>query len=228
MTWAYACLPALKTRQFQTMTTAIKRLRQFMLAALNFAPAALGCLMLGGCMGAPIAQQLLSSVVMHGADNIMADAYEAQQREAMNNRVLHDAAPDEYWASFVSAGFEKITPVEEPLPVAEESTEKPALPATVMATIQTSPFVRVEVWNMLVGEEKLSVLERAYALGNVELPPREDWAELRVAIGAMPGKEDQPIVFLVPPGLGKLQSGQETIIELDQAGDLNIARYAAY
>lgn len=202
-----------------------------MLPALNFVPlalgcvlAALGCLMLGGCMGAPIAQQLLSSAVMHSADSIMSDAYEAQQHEAINNRVLHDAAPDEYWASFVSAGFQKISPLEEPLPVAEADIEE----AAPSATIQASPFVRVEVWNMLVGEEKLSVLEQAYALGNTELPPKQDWTKLHVAIGAMPGREDQPFVFLVPPDLGKLQSGQKTIIELDNAGGLNIARYAAY
>lgn len=186
--------------------------------------AMLGCIMLGGCMGAPLAQQLLSSAVMHGADSIMNNAYEAQQREVINHQVLKDSAPDAYWASFVSAGFQKITPIEEPLPPVEKLNEIPAQKAMV----QASPFVRVEVWNMLIGEEKLSVIEQAYAQGNTELPPKKDWGRVSIATGAIEGRGDQPIIFLVPANLGKLQSGQETIVELGDAGDLSIARYAAY
>ncbi len=93
--------------------------------------------------------------------------------------------------------------------------------------MQVSPFVRVEVWNMLVGDEKLAVLEKAYALGDQDLPPRKDWSQLRVAIGARGGEEDRPIIFIVPNELGRLNSGQETIVELGNPGDLSVARYAA-
>jgi len=195
-------------------------------------------MMLNGCMGAPLAQQLLTSAVMHGTDNIIENAYEAQTRDQINNRKLQDAAPDPYWSSFVTAGFEKIAPIAEPLPTkpifteplpaellisVQEATEIPA----VKAEVQIAPLVRVEVWNMLIGEEKLSVLERAYSRGNAELPPKQDWEGVHVATGAVDGDEAQPIIFLVPPHLGKLQSGQETIVELSHAGDLNVARYAA-
>lgn len=200
-------------------------------------------MMLSGCMGAPLAQQLLTSALMHGTDSIIENAYEAQTRNQINNRKLQDAAPDPYWSSFVTAGFEKITPVAEPLPAelistaplstesmpagplisAQETSDIPA----VKPEVRVAPLVRVEVWNMLIGEEKFSVLEQAYTRGNAELPPRQDWERLHVATGAVDGDETQPIIFLVPSHLGKLQSGQETIVELSHAGDLNIARYAA-
>lgn len=180
------------------------------------------CMMLSACMGAPLAQQLLSSAVMHGTDNILTNAYEAQQRDALNHRVLKDSLPDEYWASFVTAGFQKLTPVEEPLP-ATDST----IATATKSELEASALVRVEVWNMLIGDEKLAVLEQAYVSGNKDLPPREDWANLRVAIGALEGSRGQPLIFLIPDDLGRLNSGQSTIVELGNNGELNVARYAA-
>lgn len=182
--------------------------------------AAIFCMLLNGCMGAPLAQQLLSSVVLNGADKIINNAHEAQQREASNHRVMKDSPPDPYWASFVTAGFQRVAPIEEPLPALEKPAEQ------VNSTTEISPFVRVIVWNMLVGEEKLSVLEKAYASGSMDLPPKKDWGQLRVATGALEGEHDQQhIVFIVPPELGRLNSGQQTIVELGNPGDLNIARY---
>ncbi|MDZ4099193.1 MAG: hypothetical protein U1E13_10935 [Methylophilaceae bacterium] len=180
------------------------------------------CILLSGCMGAPLAQQLLSSVVLNSADRLMADAHEAQERDALNNRVLPNTEPDEYWGSFVTAGFRKITPIEEPLPASVRQDD-----AKSVAMLEVSPFVRVEVWNMLVGEEKQAVLEKAYAMGNKDIPPKEEWVGTRVATGALEGREDQPIIFLVPDELGRITSGQQTIVELADPGDLSIARYAA-
>lgn len=184
---------------------------------------ATSCLVLNGCMGAPLAQQLLTSVVMNGADNIVNNAYEAQQREAINHRVLKDTPPDDYWASFVTAGFQNTSPIAESQPIIDAPMRKPN-PEPLM---QTSPFVRVEVWNMLIGEEKLSVLEKAYAAGSLHLPPKKDWGQLRIATGALEGRKDQPIVFLVPAEIGKLSSGQQTIVQLANSGDLSIARYVS-
>lgn len=175
-------------------------------------------------MGAPLAQQLLTSVVMNGADNIMNNAYEAQQREAINHRVLKDSPPDDYWATFVSAGFQSVPPSAESMPAADVVESKPN-PAIM---IEASPFVRVEVWNMLIGEEKLSVLEKAYAAGSMNLPPKKDWGQLHIATGALEGQEGRPIVFLVPAEIGKLTSGQQTIVQLAKPGDLNIARYVSF
>lgn len=186
--------------------------------------AALYSVLLTGCMGAPLAQQLLSSIVLRGADNIMANAHQAQERDALNHKVMKDSEPDEYWGSFVTAGFQKITPIEEPLP---NSTAQTEISTSSSLVVEVSPFVRVEVWNMLVGEEKRAVLEKAYAMGNRDIPPKEDWAKIRVATGALEGQEDSPIIFLVPNELGRISSGQQTIVELADPGDLSIARYAA-
>lgn len=183
---------------------------------------------LSGCMGAPLAQQLLASAVMQGTDSIIDNAYAAQQREAAHRNALTNVAPDAYWSSFVTAGFERIAPVAEPLPAAQPEMilqapeNRPSEPA-----LQAAPLVRVEVWNMLIGEEKQSVLERAYALGNAELPPKRDWDHVGIATGEIADGGKQPITFLVPPQLGKLRSGQLAIVELSQAGDLSIARYPA-
>lgn len=182
--------------------------------------AALYSILLTGCMGAPLAQQLLTSALLHGTDKIMADAHEAQQKYELNHRVMQDRVPDEYWGSFVTAGFQKITPIEEPLPSSAAYTE-------ISTVVEVSPFVRVEVWNMLVGEEKQAVLEKAYAMGNKDIPAKEDWVKTRVATGAPEGQEDKPIIFLVPSELGRISSGQATIVELAGPGSLSIARYTA-
>ncbi|MDP2247492.1 MAG: hypothetical protein Q8J65_05120 [Nitrosomonadales bacterium] len=190
--------------------------------SMYMAVLALACMMLNGCFGAPFAQQLLSSAVMHGTDNLLSNAYEAQQRDALNQRVLKDSLPDEYWASFVTAGFQKVKPIEEPLPAIEQAP----MDASAESGLETSALVRVEIWNMLIGDEKLAVLEKAYASGDKDLPPKEEWSKLRVAIGAQEGSKDQPLVFLIPDDLGRLNSGQLTIVELGGEGELNIARYA--
>ncbi|CAG0991726.1 hypothetical protein MTYP_02319 [Methylophilaceae bacterium] len=184
-------------------------------------PILLACtaLPLSGCMGGAIAQQLASSMLMQGADNIMHNAYEAQQREALNKRVLKDSSPDEYWISFVSSGFQPISPSEEPLPAEMVPAEQ--------AEAEVSPFVRVEVWNLLIGDEKMSVLEQAYTRGEAELPPKNEWAGLRVATGGLEGGQGQAIIFLVPPEIGRLNSGQLAIVELGNDGQPNIARYLA-
>lgn len=187
-------------------------------------------------MGAPLAQQLLASAVVHGTDSIMDNAYEAQQRETLHHKSLANSDPDAYWSSFVTAGFERISPITEPLPAEQttalsvmnsQATEtEPATSENSMA--RAAPLVRVEIWNMLIGEEKQSVLERAYALGHTELPPKRDWGQVDVATGAIADGGQQSVTFLVPPQLGKLRSGQLAIVELDQAGNLSIARYSTH
>jgi hypothetical protein len=176
---------------------------------------------LSGCLGAPLAQQLVSSVLLGSADNMMASAHHAQERDALNHTRLKDSLPDEYWGSFVTAGFQRITPIEESLPISA------AADRGASAGAQVSFFVRVEVWNMLIGEEKYAVLQQAYAMGNRDIPSEEDWGKVRVATGAQEGQEDQPIVFIVPDELGRIRSGQQTIVELAEPGNLSVARYRA-
>jgi hypothetical protein len=189
-----------------------------------------GCLWLCGCMGGPLAQQLLASAVMQGTDSIIDHAYIAGQRDADQRRKLPDTTPNPYWASFVTAGFERITPIEAPLPTGANSSSaeaahpsEPSVPTS--SPVQAAPLVRVEVWNMLLGEEKLAVLERANAMGNPELPPRTKWTDTTIATGAIMGDDQQQITFLVPAQLGRPHSGQWVVVELGH--DLNIARYSS-
>src|SRR3989344_658582 len=82
---------------------------------------------LSGCMGGPIAQQIASSILMRGADKIINNAYEAQQREAKRNRALEDTPPDPYYYAFITSGFKTITPTVEALPASTGAIDGTAL-----------------------------------------------------------------------------------------------------
>ncbi|HEU4709328.1 MAG TPA: hypothetical protein VFS17_08450 [Methylophilaceae bacterium] len=183
---------------------------------------ALALLMLCGCVGGPLAQQLASSLLMHAADKAVASSIESNlqaQEEAERNKPLADKLPDEYWAAFVTSGFSQVTPIEQPLPSKTASTtEKPLSP-------QANQLVRVELWNLMLGEEKQSILEKARLMGASSVPPRDQWAKWKVATGASAQAKDKPLVFLIPPDFGSVSSGQQAVVELKGQGELNIARY---
>lgn len=172
-------------------------------------------------MGGTVAQQLASSVALHATDKITSNAYAAQQRkdeEAKRYAALKDTQPDPYWDAFVSSGFSTITPIVEPLPASALTSESASSP-------QVSRLVRVEMWNLLIGEEKISVLEKAQLLGSSGLPPKNEWQRWKVATGALAGDKNKPITFLIPPELGRISSGKQAIVEIAETGELSIARY---
>jgi len=179
-------------------------------------------LMLGGCVGGPLAQQLASSLLMHAADKAVASSIESNlqaQEEAERNKPLADKLPDEYWAAFVTSGFAQMTPAPEPLPSKTTPSNQKAL------SPQANQLVRVELWNLMLGEEKLSVLEKARLMGASSVPPKDQWPQWKVATGAATQAKDKPLVFLIPPGFGAVSSGQQAVVELKGQGELNIARY---
>lgn len=183
---------------------------------------ALALLMLGGCLGGPIAQQLASSLIMRAADKAVSASIESNiraQEEAERNKPLPDKIPDEYWAAFVTSGFSPVTPIEEPLPA------KAPMPVENTPAPQASRLVRVELWNLMLGDEKQSILEKARLMGASSVPPKDQWADWKVATGAAMHARDKPLVFLIPPEFGKVSSGQQAVIELKGQGELNIARY---
>lgn len=182
--------------------------------------AALIVLTLGGCMGGPIAQQIASSIIMRAADRAVANSIENNlqaQEEARRNMPLPDKMPDEYWAAFVTSGFAEVAPIEEPLPV------KPIVQKSVSP--QASRLVRVELWNLMLGEEKRSVLEKARLMGASTIPPKNEWPQWKVATGAIANEEGEPLVFLIPPEFGKVSSGQHAVVEMTGLGELHVARY---
>lgn len=190
-------------------------------------------LALSGCFGGTVAQQLVRSMMMQGADKITGNALEAKEKSdklAAQKMPLKDTPPDPYQLAFINSAFETITPQVEPLPPqAAVEEEQPA------QAIQETRLVQVEVWNLLVGDEKTRILENARLQGVTDIPPKNEWQQWQVAVGATDvistnGKASKPIqeiTFLVPPEIGKLHSGTKALVELSNVGELNIARYTA-
>lgn len=188
------------------------------------------CLVIGlvslalcGCLGGTVAQQLVRSMLMHGADKVTATAVEAGERSeklTAQKLPLKDTPPDEYKLAFINSGFEKVTLHVEPLPALQAEEEEKAL-----ELMQETALVQVEVWNLLVGDEKQHILEKARLQGLISLPPKNEWQQWQIATGGTVHNQ-QAITFLIPPEIGKLHSGAIALVELSSAGELNIARYA--
>lgn len=177
--------------------------------------------LLNACVGGSIAQQLATSMALQAADRITANAYAAQQRTLSSQpaAVMQDIPPDDHWATFIRAGFEPITPTAQPLP--ETARQQQGAPQA-----QAIPLVRIELWNLIVGEEKIHYLERAQLGGASNLPDRSEWHTWQLATGAMLSQPDKPLHFLIPPGFSKLASGEITVVEMADSGRLSILRYA--
>jgi hypothetical protein len=203
------------------MPLAIKQL------ALKWSALTLASLALCGCFGGSIAQQIARSLLLQGADKATAaamDAHERNEKLAAQNTPLKDTVPDEYQIAFLRSGFETIQPQVEPLPQTLYEQEVP------IQFMQESKLVSVEVWNLLIGDEKQSVFEKARLQGSTIIPPKEEWSQWQIAVGAAennpPNNKQQPITFLVSPDIGKMRSGTKVIVELSSAEELSIARYA--
>ncbi len=175
-----------------------------------------------GCMGGSIAQQLVRSMLMQGADKVTAaaiDAHDRNEKLAAQKLPLKDTAPDPYKIAFLNSGFENVTIQIEPLPVTPPDDEKP------LQMMQETKLVQVVVWNLLVGDEKQSVLEKARMQGSTDIPPKAEWQQWQIAIGAAASNKQQAITFLIPPEMGKMHSGAKALVELSSVGQLNVARY---
>jgi hypothetical protein len=178
-----------------------------------------------GCVGAPIAQQIVQSILLQGADKATAaalDANEKKQNIAAQNRPLKDTTPDKFDIAFLNAGFQEVKPQIEPLPQTSLDEEKP------VQLMQESKLVQVEVWSLLIGEEKQHILEAAKKRGSIELPPENEWQQSQIAIGATSNtklNKQEVITFLIPAEIGKLHSGSKALVELSTAGQLSVARY---
>lgn len=153
-----------------------------------------------------------------------AEQYQLAQRS------IQQAQADPYRiaianTAFVETKFEDLKPITEALP--QETTEM----ESQYEIIQSSQLVRVELFNLLIGDEKNAVYEQARLMGAASLPQKREWALWRVATGAIQASNIQTskkmITFLIPPEFGKLPSGAVTMVELASPGELNVARYKA-
>jgi hypothetical protein len=119
--------------------------------------------------------------------------------------------------------FATIKAVEEPLPNYPVTEQE--IPVVIL---KTNPLVQVELFNLLIGEEKNAVLEKAMLTGALNLPDKGEWGDWNVATGKVTsntGDAEKIITFLIPPEFGKPTSGSNAMVELSNAGDMNIARY---
>jgi len=187
----------------------------------------LTALLLTGCFGGTIAQQLARSLFMHGADKATAaavDAHERNEKRAAQYLVPNNTKLDDYQIAFLNSGFEVIQPQIETLPQTAEQ------PESVSQELQVSRLVNVEVWSLLIGDEKQRLLEKSRLQGSQLIPPKEEWSTWYVAIGASndikTNNNPEPIIFLIPPDIGKMRSGSRALVELPNNGELSIARYA--
>lgn len=144
----------------------------------------------------------------------------AASQTAYKNIQLQNTAPDPYKVAFVNAAFEEVKPVAELLPVQLAEVETP------IQVVEGNQLVRVELFNLLIGEEKNAVYENARMMGATSLPQKREWQSWGVGTGAIQ-KDKKVITFLIPPEFGKLPSGTVAVVELASPGELNVARYRA-
>ena len=161
---------------------------------------------------------------------------------------------DPYKVAFVSARFNELKPTLEPLP--EQLTEDESAIAAPIAMPENNHIlqgneliqnhlVQVELFNLLIGEEKAAVYTKAQLLGATSLPKQREWKLWRVATGVIKNNAEktnpiksvtlkkpsnatdspQIITFLIPPEFGRLPSGGMALVEIASPGELNIARY---
>ncbi len=176
-----------------------------------------------GCAGGPLAQQIASSIATRMADKVVSDIVDEQLRKEREppNIILKDMGPDPYMAQMLLMQFPDNPP---PQTVVEP------LPAYVPlqfgdARVPTSRLVPVETWNLIIGQEKQAVLERSLRNGSTILPDPVEWSRWQLATGALEDQGKSQVNFLVPPDLGRLNSGDHVIVEITNTGGLHIARY---
>ena len=212
----------------------------------------LTALLLAGCLGGSIAQQIVSTIATRAADRAIASAMDVQDgpsnrkpsnaytnnsyanktvttntassnnKGLVKNTALQNAPPDPYQTAFMNMAFEPAKAVSEPIPSQIQEVE------TRIAISDGNQLVRVELFNLLIGDEKNAVYEKARLMGAASLPKQREWQRWGVGTGAfkIDGQNDKKIItFLIPPEFGKLPSGSIAMVELASLGELNVVRY---
>ena len=198
----------------------------------------LAACLLSSCLGGSIAQQIVSSIATKVADRAVANAMDVQDgpsnrkpnnsaynsyaNNTAKNTTTQNMSPDPYQVAFVNAAFEPIKAISAPLSdiIPEQAEEI----ETRVAIIEGNQLVRVELFNLLIGEEKNSIYEKARLLGAITLPKQREWQRWNVGTG-LSQSDKKIITFLIPPEFGKLPSGSIAMVELASPGELNVARY---
>lgn len=198
---------------------------QRVLPALSTFVALLLAAVLSGCAGGPIAQQIASSIATRVADKIVGDMVDDQLRKEREPRhiELMNTEPDPYLGKFLTMQFPDPEPAQiivEPLPPQAEFV-------SAREGTHSSRLVSVEIWNLIIGQEKQAMLERSLQNGSTILPSPLAWRDWQLATGSLQGHADAQLYFLVPPDFGRVSSGDLAIVEIASVGGLHIARHRA-
>jgi hypothetical protein len=160
------------------------------------------------------------------ASNKVSQNNGLESNNTLNNTQLN-SSDGSYQTAFTNMAFQPVKAVSEPL-----SASTPEQPAEAVETrvgiTEGNQLVRVELFNLLIGDEKNAVFEKARLLGAASLPQKLEWQRWGVGTGEFTidgQKAKKVITFLIPPEFGKLPSGSITMVELASPGELNVARY---
>ncbi len=142
---------------------------------------------------------------------------------------------DKYLSAFLFSGFEE-TPSNTPEISQPNNPPSPTI-ENEPVVIEASHLVDVEVWSIILGQEKIALLAKAQKLGATQLPPSEEWHQWRMAMGsletlnqdnaqkALERDSKKSIIFIAPPDFSKFKNGDHVIVEISSSGGVHVARY---
>ena len=142
-------------------------------------------MLLSGCLGGSLAQQVASSVATQSADQVVGNLVDDQLRREREPRQgkLANMEPDPFVTKFLLMQF----PDPAPSAVIIEALPDEARQGNPPAAHQASRLLAVEVWSLVIGQEKQAVLDRSQQNGSTILPPPADWPQWQLAIGSLHG-----------------------------------------
>jgi hypothetical protein len=205
-------------------------LRPALHARFTITAITIAALLLTGCMGGPIAQQIASSIATRVADKVVGDAVDEQLRKEREPRHidLMNTEPDPYLSKFLFSQFaepEQPQMIIEPLP--SNAGQVDAEPSNGQPRANSSRLVSVELLNLIIGQEKQAMLERSLQKGSTVLPTPIEWRDWQLATGNLQGHAESQLYVLIPPSFGRIRSGDLAVVEIASVGGVHIARYRA-
>lgn len=207
------------------MINAVKTSSYIKTKAIRLLTICTACLLLCGCLGGTVAQQLVRSIATSIADKTIANAMDVNedgQQTSHNRTAFSGKQSDEMSYALMNTRFKQAPAKKTPL-------TKQIIKEKSVPIIKANAFVPVKVINLIIGEEKNLMYEKAKRLGALNLPDAQSWNNGYVATGEIKSKDTttgaKRITFHVPVSLGKPISGTVIIVEQANLGDLHIARY---
>lgn len=174
---------------------------------------------LQGCMGGPIARQIASSLAMQVADRVAGHILDQPEpvQQGQTNRLLINNNLDPSQQAFLRAEL-RVPEMPPAQPAPAPKPEPGASAAPVVSRLET-----VEIWGLIIGEEKHEMLTSMRELGMSITPAESEWERWQLAEGGAAELQEGRLLILIPPELGKMRSGDHAVIEI-ASGGLHIAR----